>query len=109
MTVEDLGSLLAQFQVWSSLVDEIMRRQSEDSNLQEKLGKSMKGLELEFELRIDGAIVKHGRLCVPNISELKDAILEEVHGSSYAMHPGNTDVQNFKEDLLVAWHEARDG
>ncbi|TYK21994.1 DNA/RNA polymerases superfamily protein [Cucumis melo var. makuwa] len=61
-----------------------------DSNLQNKLEKSKKGLEVEFELRTDGAIVKHGRLCFPNISELKNAILEEAHSSAYAMHPGST-------------------
>ncbi|KAA0066793.1 DNA/RNA polymerases superfamily protein [Cucumis melo var. makuwa] len=44
----------------------------------------------EFKLRIDGAIVKQGRLCVPNISELKDAILEEAHNSAYAIHLGST-------------------
>ncbi|TYK29280.1 hypothetical protein E5676_scaffold1212G00470 [Cucumis melo var. makuwa] len=31
-----------------------------------------------------------GRLCVPNVSELKDAILEEAHSSAYTMHPGST-------------------
>ncbi|TYK29096.1 DNA/RNA polymerases superfamily protein [Cucumis melo var. makuwa] len=70
VTTEDSGSLLAQFQ--------------------KKLGKSKKGLEVEFELRKDGAIVKQGRLCVPNISELKNAILEEAHSSAYTMHPGST-------------------
>ncbi|TYK22326.1 putative DNA/RNA polymerases superfamily protein [Cucumis melo var. makuwa] len=72
------------------LIAEIMRRQSEDSNLQKKLGKSKKGLEVEFELRTDGAIIKQGRLYVPNISELKDAILEEACNSAYAMHPSRT-------------------
>ncbi|KAL4028402.1 hypothetical protein IC575_011598 [Cucumis melo] len=90
VTTEDSGSLLAQFQVRSSLVTEIVRRQSEDSNLQKKFEKSKKGLEVEFELKTDGAIVKQGRLCVPNISELKNAILEEAHSSAYAMHPGST-------------------
>ncbi|KAL0544358.1 hypothetical protein IC582_019472 [Cucumis melo] len=90
ITTEDSGSLLAQFQVRSSLVTEIVRRQLEDSNLQKKFEKSKKGLEVEFELRTDGAIVKQGRLCVPNISELKNAILEEAHSSAYAMHPGST-------------------
>ncbi|KAL4032750.1 hypothetical protein IC575_005832 [Cucumis melo] len=90
VTTEDSGSLLAQFQVWSFLVTEIVRRQSEDSNLQKKFEKSKKGLEVEFELRTDGAIVKQGRSCVPNISELKNAILEEAHCSAYAMHPGST-------------------
>ncbi|KAA0060440.1 retrotransposon protein [Cucumis melo var. makuwa] len=90
VTTEDSRSLLAQFQVRSSLVTEIVRRQSEDSNLQKKFEKSKKGLKVEFELRTDGAIVKQGRLCVPNISELKNAILEEAHSSAYAMHPGST-------------------
>ncbi|TYK14643.1 DNA/RNA polymerases superfamily protein [Cucumis melo var. makuwa] len=66
VTTKDSGSLLAQFQ--------------------KKLGKSKKGLKVEFELRINGAIVKHERLCVPNISELKNAILEEAHSSASAMH-----------------------
>ncbi|KAA0061419.1 reverse transcriptase [Cucumis melo var. makuwa] len=55
-----------------------------------KLEKSKKGLEVEFELRKNGAIVKQGRLCVSNISELKNAILEEADSSAYAMHPGST-------------------
>ncbi|KAA0066186.1 hypothetical protein E5676_scaffold790G001080 [Cucumis melo var. makuwa] len=76
VTTEDPGSLLAQFQVRSSLVTKIVRRLSEDSNLQKKLEKSKKSLEVEFELRTDGAIVKQGRLCVLNISELKNAILD---------------------------------
>ncbi|KAA0031702.1 reverse transcriptase [Cucumis melo var. makuwa] len=92
VTTEDSGSLLAQFQARSSLVTEIVRRQSEDSNLQKKLGKSKKGLEVEFELRTDGAIVKQGRLCVPNISELKNAILAEAHSSTYTMHPSSTKI-----------------
>ncbi|TYK14931.1 DNA/RNA polymerases superfamily protein [Cucumis melo var. makuwa] len=60
-TVEDSGSVIAQFQVRSSLVAEIVRRQSEDR-----------------------------RLCVPNISKLKNYILEEAHSSAYAMHPSST-------------------
>ncbi|KAA0026219.1 putative Retrotransposon protein [Cucumis melo var. makuwa] len=71
-----------QFQVKSSLVVEIVRRQSEENNLQKKLGKFKEALEVEFELRTDGTIVKQGRLCVSNISEFKDVILEEVHSSA---------------------------
>ncbi|KAA0064296.1 putative DNA/RNA polymerases superfamily protein [Cucumis melo var. makuwa] len=90
MTAESSWSLLAQFQVRSPLVAEIVGRQPEDSNLQKMLAKAKQGPEAEFELRMDGAIVKQGRLCVPNISELKVAILEEAHNSAYAMHPGST-------------------
>ena len=44
---------------------------------------------MEFELRTDGVIVKQGRLCVSNISEFKDAILDEAHSSAYTMHSGS--------------------
>ena len=90
MTVEESESLLAQFQVRSCLVAEIVRRSSEDSNLQKKLEKSKERLEVECELRADGAIVKQGRLCILNINELKDAILEEAYSSTYAMNPCST-------------------
>ncbi|KAA0032041.1 DNA/RNA polymerases superfamily protein [Cucumis melo var. makuwa] len=80
------SSILAE----SSLVAEIMRRQSEDSNLQNKLGKSKQGLEAEFKLRANGAFVKQGRLCVLDISGLNDAILEEAHSLAYTMHPGSS-------------------
>ncbi|KAA0056000.1 putative gag-pol polyprotein [Cucumis melo var. makuwa] len=39
---------------------------------------------------LNGAIVKQVRLCAPNISELKDAILEKAYSSAYAMHLGST-------------------
>ncbi|KAA0054351.1 reverse transcriptase [Cucumis melo var. makuwa] len=57
MTAESSGSLLAQFQVRSSLVAEIVGRQPEDSNLQKMLAKAKQGREAEFELRTNGAIV----------------------------------------------------
>ncbi|TYK29773.1 reverse transcriptase [Cucumis melo var. makuwa] len=72
-----------------------------NDNLKKKLGKSKKDLEVEFELRTDGAIVKQGRLCVPNISELKNAILEEAHSSSYTMHPVRQRPGGFLNPLLV--------
>ncbi|KAA0059550.1 reverse transcriptase [Cucumis melo var. makuwa] len=56
----------------------------------EDSGSLLAQFQVEFELRTDGAIVKQERLCVPNISELKNAILEEAHSSAYAMHPGST-------------------
>ncbi|KAA0049993.1 putative polyprotein [Cucumis melo var. makuwa] len=101
VATEDSGSLLAQFHVRSSLVTEIVRRQSEDSNLQKKLEKSKKDLEVEFELRTDGAIVKQGRLCASNISELKNVILEEAHSSAYAMHPVRQRPGGFLNPLPV--------
>jgi hypothetical protein len=35
-----------------------------------------------------GVLWYKGRICVPNIKELKDTILHEAHKSSYSIYPG---------------------
>ena len=38
-----------------------------------------------------GAVLRYqGRLCVPNVDELRNRILEETHGSRYSIHPCST-------------------
>ena len=38
----------------------------------------------------DGMLVIKGRICVPNVDDLRKAIMEEVHYYAYAMHFGST-------------------
>ena len=45
-------------------------------------------IEVNFMITQDGMIVMKGRICVPNVDDLRTAIMEEAHCSSYAMHPG---------------------
>ena len=35
-------------------------------------------------------LVMKGRISVPNVDDLRKAIMEEAHCSAYAMHPGST-------------------
>ena len=37
-----------------------------------------------------GTLVMKGKVCVLNVDDLRNAIIEEVHCSAYAMHPGST-------------------
>ena len=37
-----------------------------------------------------GVLRYQGRLCVPNVGELRQQILEETHNSRYSIHPGAT-------------------
>ena len=48
------------------------------------------GKNEQFALRHDGMLLISGRVCVPNIKELKEKILNEAHYAPYAMHPGST-------------------
>ena len=38
----------------------------------------------------DGVLRYHGRLCVPDVGELKQHILAEAHNSRYFIHTGAT-------------------
>ena len=58
------------------------------------------GKETEFIENEDGVLYYKDRVCVPNDSELKKAILEEAHSGSFAMHPGSTKIY---QDLKVSY------
>jgi hypothetical protein len=48
----------------------------------------------------EGMLWCKGRICVPNIKELKDKILREVHESAYSIHPGGSKMYH---DLKVTY------
>jgi hypothetical protein len=51
----------------------------------------------------EGVLWYNGRLCVPNIMELKQLILKEAHDTLYSIHPGGTKMyQDLKEQFW--WH-----
>jgi hypothetical protein len=77
-----------EMDVCSNLLQEIQKGQVEDEKIQEikhniKEEKSHSFLEDE-----EGVLWYKGRICVPNIKELKDKILHEAHESAYSIHPG---------------------
>ena len=48
------------------------------------------GKNEQFALRHDGLLSINGCVCVPNIKELKEKILNEAHYAPYAMHHRRT-------------------
>jgi hypothetical protein len=77
-----------EMDVCSNLLQDIQKGQVEDEKIQEikhniKEEKSPGFLEDE-----EGVLWYKGRICVPNIKELKDKILHEAHESAYSIHPG---------------------
>ena len=54
----------------------------------------------------DGVLRYQGRLCVPDVGELRQHILAEDHNSRYSIHQGDTKmVPRSAGSLLVEWHE----
>ena len=43
-----------------------------------------------FSISQDGMLIVKGRVCVPDVEDLRKLIMEEVHCSAYAMHPSST-------------------
>jgi hypothetical protein len=74
--------------VGSSLLQEIQRGQLEDEKVQE-IKRNIKEEKSSGFLEDDeGVLWYKGRICVPNIKELKEKILREAHESAYSIHPG---------------------
>jgi hypothetical protein len=77
-----------RWKVGSSLLLEIWRGQLEDEKVQE-IKRSIKGEKSPgFSEDDEGVLWYKGRICVPNVKELKDKILHEAHEYAYSIPPG---------------------
>jgi hypothetical protein len=76
-----------EMEVSSSLIQEIQRGQLKDEKIQE-IKRDIKEEKLpSFSEDDEGVLWYKGRICMPNIKELKDKILHEAHESAYSIHP----------------------
>ena len=82
----------------SGLMEDIAKHQMSDPMLQEKRDLVVQGKAPEFEVGQDGILRCNGRVCVPDIAEMKKMILDEAHRSKLSMHPGTTKMyQDLKQ------------
>jgi hypothetical protein len=89
-----------EMEVGSSLLQEIRKGQVKDENIQEIKRNIMKEMLPSFLEDEEGVLWYKGRICVPNIKELKDKILREAHESAYSIHPGGNKMYH---DLKVTY------
>jgi hypothetical protein len=79
---------VVELKLGSSLLQEIHRGQMEDEKIQE-IKHNIKEEKSHGFLEDDqGVLWYKGRICVPNVKELKHKILHEAHKSAYSIHPG---------------------
>ena len=56
------------------------------------------GSSSDYTVRRDGLLLFRSCICVPVVKSLKELILQEVYGSTYAMHPRSTKIyHNLRE------------
>jgi hypothetical protein len=77
-----------ELEVGSNLLQEIRKGQVEDEKIQEIKHNIKEEKFPDFMEDEEGVLWYKGRICVPNIKELKDKIFCEAHESTYSIHPG---------------------
>jgi hypothetical protein len=77
-----------EMEVGSSLLQEIRKCQLEDEKTQEIKRNIKEEKPPRFSKNDKGVLWYKGRICVPNVKELKYKILREAHESAYSIHTG---------------------
>ena len=98
MKISKSGGLLARFKVKSVLRDMIKAAQSRDPVVVELKESVQSGKFTDFTLDDEGVLWISGRICVPDVDNLREEILEEAHFTAYSVHPGVTKMyHNIRE------------
>jgi hypothetical protein len=77
-----------KMKVDSNQLQEIQKGQLEDEKNQAIKRNIKEEKSPGFTEDEEGVLWYKGRICVPNVKELKDKILHEAHESAYSIHPG---------------------
>jgi hypothetical protein len=92
-----VNTMAMEMEVGSSLLQEIRRGQLEDDKVQEIKRNIKEEKSPGFSEDDEGVLWYKGRICVPNVKELKAKKLREAHESAYSMHPrGNKMYHDLK-------------
>ncbi|MCF8701880.1 hypothetical protein L3054_10855 [Corynebacterium sp. MC-10] len=73
-----------------SIVAEIKQRQYEDPNLVRYRDSVSEGEHTSFQISPEGTLLFRGRLCVPDVADLRRQVMGEAHFARYSIHPGTT-------------------
>jgi hypothetical protein len=94
---------LARLELKPTLIDRIKEAQKGHESI-EGIKRRMEKEEVKgFTIDDSGVLWYNGRICVPNIEELKQLIMKEAHDTPYSIHPGGTKMyQDLKETFW--WH-----
>ena len=85
----------------SSLVVEVKKNQESDPIFLELKGVVNNQRVEVFSQGGDGKLCYQGRLCVPDVGELRQHILAEAHKSRHSIHPGSTKM--YRDLREVYW------
>jgi hypothetical protein len=95
-----------EMEVGSNLLQKIWKCQLREDKIQEIKRNIKEEKSHGFMEDEQGVLWYKGRICVPNVKELKDKILHDSHESAYSIHPGgNKMYHNLK--AIYWWYEMK--
>jgi hypothetical protein len=89
-----------EMEVGSSLLQEIRKGQLEDEKIQDIMRNIKEEKSPGFSEDDESVLWYKGRICVPNVKELKDKVLHEAHESAYSIHPGGNKMYHDPRPLI---------
>ena len=98
LSLTDKGEIVAKLIARPDLLNQVLEAQKNDEKISAIVSVKEEGKGTEFSVKEDGSLYYKDRVCVPNDSELKKAILEETHNGSFTMHLSSTKMY---QDLKV--------
>jgi IS30 family transposase len=98
--IDNIATLRVMEELKVDLKNEIIRRQREDSFIEEEIKRISEGRQSEFNLGEYNSLWFQKRICVPDIEEIKKLILKEAHETPYSIHPGSTKMYMDLKELF---------
>ncbi|GAU45290.1 hypothetical protein TSUD_327480 [Trifolium subterraneum] len=79
---------MSSLMLTNPFLEKVRECQKEDEKLMKKVALVIEGQENDFKMDKNGVVRFRGRVCVPDVPELKRMILDEGHKSGLSIHPG---------------------
>nr|GEX50474.1 putative reverse transcriptase domain-containing protein [Tanacetum cinerariifolium] len=91
---------IASLKIKPKLILQIKEAQKEDGKLWSVVQNMKKGKQEEFRVDEHGVIWYGNRLCVSDVSSLREAVLSEAQSSPFSIHPGSTKMYRDLKQIL---------
>ncbi|MGV7994834.1 hypothetical protein PJP12_29625, partial [Mycobacterium kansasii] len=78
---------LSSLSIQPSLVARVIEAQQADESLQSYMTDAASESQVDWQIGTDGGLRFRGRLCVPDIPELRRDLMTEAHRSRFSIHP----------------------
>ena len=87
-----------------NLLNRVLQAQKKDEKIYAIMIQIGDGKETEFTVNENRVLYYKDRVCVPDVKDLRKAILEEAHSRSFTIHPGSTKMY---QDLKMSFWWSR--